>query len=411
MSKIKNVIVVYDFAIINGGAAKVAIQSAIALKKRGLNVVYFSATSPIDKEMVSAGIEVISLDSTDINTEKNRLKAIKMGIYNSKSKKVFKKVLEKFNKDDTIIHLHGWSRALSVSIINAAQKNKFKCVITLHDYFSVCPNGGFYNYKKNKICKCMPMSATCVCTNCDKRNYLQKLWRISRQVIQDLWVKNNKNMNYIYISELNKKVVKENVKSNAFYYVPNIVELSEKKLQKITQEKVFLYVGRVSIEKGVDLFCNAINELKDEQVRGIVVGTGPVYETLRKKYDNVQFVGWKNSEWIQEYYKKARALVFPSRWYEGAPLTIVEAMSANLPCIVSDCTSAKELIVNGENGFVFETGNLDSLVKNMRRALNQEKIEEIRTNIEEKFNISAYKMESHVSNLICVYDKILSETR
>ena len=65
MSKIKNVIVVYDFAIINGGAAKVAIQSAIALKKRGLNVVYFSATSPIDKEMVSAGIEVISLDSTD----------------------------------------------------------------------------------------------------------------------------------------------------------------------------------------------------------------------------------------------------------------------------------------------------------------------------------------------------------
>lgn len=251
MSKIKNVIVVYDFAIINGGAAKVAIQSAIALKKRGLNVVYFSATSPIDKEMVSAGIEVISLDSTDINTEKNRLKAIKMGIYNSKSKKIFKKFLEKFNKDDTIIHLHGWSRALSVSIINAAQKNKFKCVITLHDYFSVCPNGGFYNYKKNKICKCVPMSATCVCTNCDKRNYLQKLWRISRQVIQDLWVKNNKNMNYIYISELNKKVVKENVKSNAFYYVPNIVELSEKKLQKITQEKVFLYVGRVSIEKGV----------------------------------------------------------------------------------------------------------------------------------------------------------------
>ena len=96
MSKIKNVIVVYDFAIINGGAAKVAIQSAIALKKRGLNVVYFSATSPIDKEMVSAGIEVISLDSTDINTEKNRLKAIKMGIYNSKSKKIFKKFLEYF---------------------------------------------------------------------------------------------------------------------------------------------------------------------------------------------------------------------------------------------------------------------------------------------------------------------------
>lgn len=75
----------------------------------------FSATSPIDKEMVSAGIEVISLDSTDINTEKNRLKAIKMGIYNSKSKKIFKKFLEKFNKDDTIIHLHGWSRAWCIS--------------------------------------------------------------------------------------------------------------------------------------------------------------------------------------------------------------------------------------------------------------------------------------------------------
>ena len=60
--------------------------------------------------------------------------------------------------------------------------------------------------------------------------------------------------------------------------------------------------------------------------------------------------------------------------------------------------------MNGENGFVFETGNLDSLVKNMRMALNQEKIEEIRTNIEEKFNISAYKMESHTTYYSIVFE-------
>ena len=49
-------------------------------------------------------------------------------------------------------------------------------------------------------------------------------------------------------------------------------------------------------------------------------------EKLEKQYPNIEFVGWKNKDEVKQYMKGARALIFPSRWYETAGLTVLEAM-------------------------------------------------------------------------------------
>ena len=99
---------------------------------------------------------------------------------------------------------------------------------------------------------------------------------------------------------------------------------------------IFLCVGRVSEEKGVEDFCKAITELqKCADIRGQVVGVGPLLDTLKQRYPQIEFVGWVNSAQLTKYYQVARALIFPSICNEGSPLTIPEAMSAGLPCIVT----------------------------------------------------------------------------
>ena len=63
---IKTIVIVYDQAYISGGAAKIAIKSAISLKKRGYRVIFFAALGPADKELIDEDIEVICIGGSHI---------------------------------------------------------------------------------------------------------------------------------------------------------------------------------------------------------------------------------------------------------------------------------------------------------------------------------------------------------
>ena len=154
---LENIIIAYDCAYINGGAAKVAIQSAIALSKLNYHVYFFAVTGPVDSDLQSSKVEVQCLGLNDIN-HGNRLSAAINGIWNKKVEKSFQTFLERFSPNNTIVHLHGWAKALSSAIVSVSERMGFNTLITLHDYFTLCPNGGLYDYKKQEICTKDPMS-------------------------------------------------------------------------------------------------------------------------------------------------------------------------------------------------------------------------------------------------------------
>ena len=239
---------------------------------------------------------------------------------------------------------------------------KFKVVLTLHDYFTACPNGGYFNYKQNEICHLKPLSWKCIKCNCDSRNYGFKLYRVVRQFVQNKIVKLNDRLeNVITISELSEKILKptlgKNTKITRIYNPKDIEENAEK--VDPSKNEYYLYVGRISKEKGVDLFCQAITDL---ELKGIVVGDGDEKKKLEKQYPNIEFVGWKNKDEVKQYMRGARALIFPSRWYEGAPLTPLEAMQYGIPCLVSSVSSAIEYIKNKEEIFDLTKKDLENKI-------------------------------------------------
>ena len=100
---------------------------------------------------------------------------------------------------------------MSSSIFDILFKKKFKVVLTLHDYFTACPNGGYFNYKENKHCYIKPLTWKCVKCNCDSRNYIYKLYRIVRTFVQNKIVKLNKKIeNVISISDFSEEKLVKN---------------------------------------------------------------------------------------------------------------------------------------------------------------------------------------------------------
>ena len=405
-NQIKNIIIVYDYSFINGGAGKVAIQSAIELSKKNYNVYFFSAVGPVCRELEKSSVNVTCMNIKDINND-SKYRALFKGIWNFKAYGEFGDFLKKFNNKDTVIHFHGWTKALSSSVVKKATDNNFTVIVTLHDYFSFCPNGGLYNYKSGEICNIKPSSIRCYFCNCDKRSYFQKIWRAIRQIVQNKYVKNNSKIKYIYISDLNKKVSINQLKSEDFYFIQNPIEVDKNVENK--REFDFIYVGRVSEEKGVDLLCEAIDRLnkKGYKYKVLIVGDGPLLNELEEQYRNIEFCGWNKNDEVYSLIAKSKYLVFPSKWYEGAPLTIIEAMLLNTPCIISDCTSAVEIIQNNVNGLIFETSNIDSLCEQLINAMSSDKYNKFKSNIRGNMNKDRFLLCNHANNLEKLYNQLI----
>lgn len=353
----KKIVIVCDYGYYDGGAAKVAIDSAIGLSDYGYDITYFCAVGPVENKLKKKVNNIICLHQHDILNNPSRLKAIFQGIYNIKAYNELNKLLELEEYKNAIVHIHSWTKSLSSSIFKSCNKNNVKVLLTLHDYFSICPNGGLYNYKKNTICFHNPLSLKCLLCNCDSRNYAQKIWRIIRQFVQNSNIKKCKNINYLYISNFQKNIVSKYI-NNDLTYIANPIECYPNLKIDFNKNNYYLFIGRLSPEKGCELFCRAISELNKE---GIVIGDGSLLSDLKEKYNNIKFVGWKNKNEILKYIKKAKCFILSSICYEADPLSVHEACGIGMPCIVPNNCAASDQIKDGINGLIYQSNNLDSL--------------------------------------------------
>lgn len=401
---LKNIVIVNDWGCIEGGAANVAINTAVALASQ-YNVYLFCAVKPIEPRLKEAGVHVVCVDKMDVLHDPNRIRAITKGIWDRQVKNNFESLLAKLDRDKTIIHVHTWTKALSSSIFSVTSKMDFHVVVTLHDFFCFCPNGGFYNYKSNHICHKNPMSIGCVLTNCDARSYPQKLWRVLRMSVQNKTLWSNRKLSFISISNLTDKVCVPLIKHRAnVYKLLDPVDIQEQIPNDMDSNDYYVCMSRLSPEKGTELFCKAISDLG---LKGIVMGDGYLKSELQKKYPNVIFTGWVTGEEKAKYFRKAKCFVFTSLWYETFGLAVAEAKSYGIPCVVPDECAASEQVENSKTGYIFKTGDLDSLKSTLQK-YESSNIGELQNNLVNDFSVNTYSISNHIDSLITIYNKIFS---
>jgi glycosyltransferase involved in cell wall biosynthesis len=110
-----------------------------------------------------------------------------------------------------------------------------------------------------------------------------------------------------------------------------------------------LYVGRVSIEKDLDLLVRLFRQRRDVDL--VIAGDGPYRNELRRLLPRAILPGFLAGEELSQAYASADVFLFPSKT-DTFGNAVLEAMSSGVPAIVTDQMGPKELIRHGEDGFV-----------------------------------------------------------
>lgn len=136
-----------------------------------------------------------------------------------------------------------------------------------------------------------------------------------------------------------------------------------------------LALGRFVEEKGFDLLIKAFSSLNRKDLKLVIAGDAdhdmPYTRQLRKlaEENNVVLPGFVRGEALHQLFTHARLFVLPS-FHEGLPISLLEAMSYNLPVVVSDIPANKQIALPDD--VYFTTGSLDSLASGLERTLAQE---------------------------------------
>ncbi|WP_346687335.1 glycosyltransferase family 4 protein [Megamonas hypermegale] len=400
------VIILNDYAYINGGAGKIAIDTALGLVKQNIDVTLFSAVGPISEFLKNVpNLKVICLNQYDILNDPNRLRAIISGIWNFKARKAFENLLRQYDNKETIIHVHGMEKALSSSCINIAVKKGFKVLFHLHEYGIACPNMGFYNYQKQEICKLKPLSWKCMVTNCDSRCYLHKCWRVIRQFVQKNIGGVPKNVHCVYISEFSYKILASFLnKKNKMFYVSNPINIQKKERIKVENNKEFIFIGRLVPEKNPVLLAKVASEMN---LPVTFIGSGVCENEIKKIYPEAKITGWLDKNSMENVLKSARCLVFPSNWYECQPLVVLECLAKGIPCISSKICASSESLIDGETGLLFENNNKNDLMIAIDKMKNDEIIRIMSNTAYNDFWNKDYSLRKYINEIIRIYNSIL----
>jgi glycosyltransferase involved in cell wall biosynthesis len=401
-----DIVVVNDFGHVEGGASHVALSSATGLSARGHAVTLLCGVNPIMPELRQSAIDVVCTDQFDIAHDPSRLRAGLQGLWNLRSGTAMARVLASRDPARTVVHLHGWTKCLSSSVVRTAVDRGFKMVCTLNDYFTACPTGGFFDYPSRRACTLSPLSRGCLLSSCDRRGYSHKLWRVARQVVQRRYGLVPEGIHhYISVSDFSRSILRPFLpRDSRLYWNSNIINVSKAQRVPVDRNDAFVMVGRLTVDKGPGLFAQAAASLG---CRAIFVGDGECREEVQRRYPEAVITGWRPVEEVLGFVRQARALVFPSLWYEAQPLVVLEAAALGVPAIVSDSCAARDSVIDGETGLWFRSGDLEDLSAKIALLQDDPVARDMGARAYERYWQNPSDADSHVNRLESIYEDVL----
>ncbi|MDB5396463.1 MAG: hypothetical protein JWM91_3969 [Rhodospirillales bacterium] len=399
------IVILNDFCYVQGGASKVAIDEAISLSKAGANVIFIGAVGPACADLLQAPLTVECLNQHELLSVARHPAVALQGIWNLKAARAARTILEPLPRDRTIVHLHGYTKALTTSPVRIARRLGFKVVCTLHDFFAACPNGAFFDYTSGKPCERRALSASCLVRQCDKRNYGHKLFRVVRGTVQRYRGQFPTAVNdYISLSQRSAKVLAPYLPREArLYPLQNVVDVVSDPPVEAGRNQNILCIGRLDQEKGVLLIAEQARQLR---LPIIFVGDGPL-RTEIEKIPGAIVTGWISSDRVQLYLSAARCLVFPSLWYETYGLVVSEAAARGIPAIVSDISAAAERIEDGVTGWQFRNGDGADLARCLRLIEDDVLVGDAGKAAYRAFWANAETRDTHAGNLVTIYRRAM----
>ncbi len=289
------------------------------------------------------------------------INSIQMALKTTWSIESYRILKEKLNhQPQDIVHVQNFFPLISPSVYYAAKEVGVPVVQTLRNYRLLCPNALFF--RQGKVCedclgKFLPLPG--VLHGCYKESRMATaavaaMLSIHRTV--GTWAEMVDT--YIALSEFaRQKFIEGGLPEERILVKPNFVDPDPG--AGSGQGGYALYVGRLSVEKGLDTLVKAWKQMKIKTPLKIV-GEGPLAQRLADETSNMPHITWLGRKSIQDTYElmgEAKFLVFPSEWYETFGRVAVEAFAKGTPVIGADIGAIAELIDHKRTGLKFCPGN------------------------------------------------------
>ncbi|MBR5087250.1 MAG: glycosyltransferase [Muribaculaceae bacterium] len=365
----KRILIVNKFYYPRGGDCIVAMNLERLLKEQGHEVAVFAMQY---HENIDSGWNQYYVSQVDFaGSVGDKIKAACRLMGWGDIKSAFNKLLNDFKPD--IVHLHNIHSYISPFVAKLAKQRGCRVVWTLHDFKLVCPSYSCLLY--GRPCeKCIGHSKTYVAkTRCMKSSlaasamaYIEaRKW--NRNVLErytDAFVCPSKFMAI--------KMRKDGFDTQKLHVVCNHIDPEKLSLfnsHDITHEDYYVYVGRLSTEKGVETLLRVASKLPYTLM---IAGDGPLMKKLNDiyfGYGNIRFLGRQSAKQVAELIRKARLSVMPSECYDNNPLGVIESLCAGTPVVGARIGGIPELL-NEENGIVFTSGMSNELLTAINKAFS-----------------------------------------
>lgn len=403
-----------------GGAELSTYTNYQLLKSKGLDVFFFATDRQpyFEPDYPWTSFFPKFVDYDELSGLPDKVKHVPRLFYNTEAEEKLDAFIQEVRPD--VIHCGNIYYHLTPSILKAAKRHHVPVVLTLRDARLLCPTGtmmiGTEKYCEQELCM-TGSPIHCLTNRCYDKNVLQ-----SALVAAEFQFRR--------AHQLFDSVTKFVAPSQAMYALAQRGNIPETKLKLLynfiddsffeTQPRYdsgdyFLFVGRLSKEKGVHFLLEAFKELpRDIELH--IVGEGPEEENLKalaQEYGlpNVRFMGFLMGDDLRDQYHHCLASIVPSYWFEVYGRTIVETFTFGKPVIGSRIGGIEEAIDPGVHGYLFEPGNVEQL----RQAIHElhtkpelaiEMGRNARKRSEERYTAQIYG-----EGLLSLYEELVSSPR
>jgi len=323
-------------------------------------------------------------------------------IWSTKSVAALTAAISRFRPD--VVHFHNTFPVISPSAYWAVRDAGLPVVQTLHNFRLHCPQG---NYLRNGV----------VCEDCSGhlpwRGVARACYRGSRAqsavlasmvvVHRTLGTYRNKVTRYIALNAFCRaKFIEGGLPAERIVIKPNFADIP---LPASAVRDGFLYVGRLSVEKGVESLVRGWEMMDDGFLR--VAGIGPEASRL-DSVPRLTALGAISGDAVRAHMACSMALVLPSICYDSFPRTLVEAFACALPVIASRLGPLADLVEDGITGLLFEPGNAVDMAKKLQWAQQHpERMAQMGRNARAKYE-AEFSAERNYPQLIAIYEDAIA---
>ncbi len=326
-------------------------------------------------------------------------------IWSQESYQIVQEKLKKFPTD--IVHVQNFFPLISPSVYYAARSAGVPVVQTLRNYRLICPNGLFF--RQGNVCE------DCLGKTIPYPGFVHACYRESRLATAgsiamltahkalNTWLK-QVNL-FVTLSQFAKqKFVEAGWPEDKIIVKPNFVSPDPK--MGSGSGGYALYVGRLSVEKGLDILLQAWEHL-NSPIPLKIVGDGPlsglVVEATQRR-SNIEWLGRKPMTEVYDIMGEAMFLIFPSKWYETFGRVAVEAFAKGTPVIASNLGAIAELVEDNYTGLHFRPSDPFNLAAIVEKAIAQpQQLKQMRDAARAEYE-AKYTPEKNYHQLMKIYE-------